>query len=394
MVMLLLLQLMAGMMLMPHRAFFPVYVQDLGYSPTQISVLSAMGMGLAMLASLVGGTLSDRLGRKWTLLLGNAGYALSGLLFLTPRLGWIGLLWGISGFCMGLHTLGSQSYLVDAAPSGYLGLSTALYNWGYTLGGALSSPAAGYLLDRWGYGAFGSSVTGFALLAVVLNVLYLPRLHAPAHEDGASSKAFFGYATLARRPIVIILVAMRFLPTVAYGVAGVFLPLLLDSAGASKTMIAAYVTVSQAVASLAQVVVGRAADRWGGKWPTLLVYTSLVISVLGTGLLARQLWGVFVFGTAAAAAAWSLSTLLPGWVAQVTGASERGRVLGWIHLWWNVAMMLGSLLGGALYVRAPGLPFLVTGAANVLSIGLTVVFYRVSGAAIPGDLRRTEGVGP
>jgi MFS family permease len=138
------------------------------------------------------------------------------------------------------------------------------------------------------------------------------------------------------------------------------------------------VTVSQAVASLAQVIVGRAADRWGAKWPTLLVYGTLVVSVLGTGSLADRLWAVFAFGTAGAAAAWSLSTLLPGWVAQVTEASERGRVLGWIHLWWNVAMMLGSMLGGALYVHAPGLPFLVTGAMNALSIPLTFVFYRVA----------------
>ena len=378
MLVLLLLQLMGGMVLMPHRAFFPIYVQDLGYGPTQISLLSAMGMALAMVASLVGGTLSDRLGRKWTLLLGNVGFALGGVLFLTPSLGWLGTLWGVSSFCMGLHTLGSQSYLVDAAPPDYLGLSSALYNWGYTLGGALSSPAVGYLLERWGYGAFGGSLAALALLAVALNALYLPRLHTPLDHAAAASKALFGYATLARRPVVILLVAMRFLPTLAYGVATVFLPLLLDRAGASKTVIAAYVTVSQVAASLAQVIAGQAADRWGGKWPTLLVYAALVVSVLGTGWGAGRLWAVFLFGTVAAAAAWSLSTLLPGWVAHVTEPAERGRVLGWIHLWWNVAMMLGSLLGGALYVRGPGLPFLATGAANVFSIGLAIAFYRVA----------------
>jgi MFS family permease len=399
MIFLLLLQLMGGMMLMPHRAFFPLYVQELGYGAAQISMLSAMGMALAMLASLVGGTLSDRLGRKWTLLLGNVGFAVGGLLYLTPRLGWVGLLWGVSGFCMGLHTLGSQSYLVDAAPSAYFGLSTALYNWGYTLGGALSSPVLGYVLDRWNYGAFGGSLTAFAVLAVAINALYLPRLRVPADLDGAERsaagpRALFGYGALARRPIVVLLVAMRFLPTLAYGVATVFLPLLLDRAGASKTVVAAYVTVSQAVASLAQVIAGRAADRWGGRWPTVLVYAALAASTLGTGLFAGSLWGVFIFGTAAAAAAWSLSTLLPGWVAHVTVAAERGRVLGWIHLWWNVAMMLGSMLGGALYGRLPGLPFVLTGALNAFSVPLTLVFYRAAKGPVPGDLRSLEGTGP
>jgi len=399
MIFLLLLQLMGGMMLMPHRAFFPIYVQDLGYGAAQISMLSAMGMALALLASLVGGTLSDRLGRKWTLLLGNVGFAVGGLLYLTPRLGWIGLLWGVSGFCMGLHTLGSQSYLVDAAPAAYLGLSAALYNWGYTLGGALSSPVLGYLLDRWNYGAFGGSLTAFAMLAVAINALYLPRLRAPTDLDGAERsaagpRALFGYGALARRPIVVLLVAMRFLPTLAYGVATVFLPLLLDRAGASKTVIAAYVTVSQAVASLAQVIAGRAADRWGGKWPTVLVYAALAASTLGTGLFAGSLWGVFSFGTAAAAAAWSLSTLLPGWVANVTVAAERGRVLGWIHLWWNVAMMLGSMLGGALYGRLPGLPFVLTGALNAFSVPLALVFYRAAKGPVPSSDRRSPGTGP
>ena len=79
----------------------------------------------------------------------------------------------------------------------------------------------------------------------------------------------------------------------------------------------------------------------GGSTPRP-VYAALAASTLGTGLFAGSLWGVFSFGTAAAAAAWSLSTLLPGWVANVTVAAERGRVLGWIHLWWNAAMVAGS----------------------------------------------------
>jgi len=116
------------------------------------------------------------------------------------------------------------------------------------------------------------------------------------------------------------------------------------------------------------------------------------VGTVGTGVLAGRLWALFAFGTIASAAAWSLSTLLPGWVSQIAGASERGRVLGWVHLWWNMAMMLGALLGGGLYERAVGLPFLVSGAVNVLSIGLAVAFYRVA-AENYGPVP-SEGTGP
>jgi MFS family permease len=163
----------------------------------------------------------------------------------------------------------------------------------------------------------------------------------------------------------------------------VFVPLLLDAAGASKTTIALYATLSQIVASLAQIIVGRAADRWGAKRPTVATLSVLVASILGTGLFAEQLWGVFVFGTAGATAAWSLSTLLPTWVARVAKAEERGRVFGWVHLWWNVGMIAGSLLGGALFDAWKGLPFLVAGAINLASIALVFRFYRATQQAHP-----------
>ena len=107
----------------------------------------------------------------------------------------------------------------------------------------------------------------------------------------------------------------------------------------------------------------------------------LAIGVLGTGLWADSLWAVFALGTLATAAAWSLSTLLPLWVARVAPQHERGRMLGWIHLWWNLAMIVGSTAGGYLYDRGPGLPFLFSSALVVASIPLSLLFFRMQANA-------------
>jgi len=383
------LQLAGGMMLGPQRTFFPLYLQDLGHPAVWIATLATVRQVLGMLASLIGGTLSDTLGRKWTLLGGQIGFLLASLAFLSPSTGWIAILWGVSGLGMGLHTLGGQSYLVDAARADVLGTISALYNWGYTVGGALGSPLAGFLLERWDYRTFGAAFAALALGAIATNVLALPRLPSRAAPKAADGhKSLLGYRKIAVQRPVILLALLRFLPTFFWGMAIVLIPLLLQAAGASKRTIAAYAAASQVIAALAQIGTGRLADRARSgaqeradplRQTTLLVLGTLVIGILGIAAAPGRLELLLLFGTTCTAAAWSLSTLLPLWVTRVTPSEERGRVLGWIHLWWNAAMVVGAMTGGALVERWPGLPFLIAGALNVGTIGLALGFFRSTG---------------
>ncbi len=373
---LLALQLMSGMLLSPHFAFFSIYLKELGYSTLLIANITTARQVAGLVASLLGGTLCDSLGRKWTLLLGNVGYLLAGLVFLLRSPAWIGVLWTIGGFGLGLHTLGGQSYLMDVAASGYLGLLSAMFNWGYTLGGALSSPIVGLLLDYGGYDLLAWTLTVFALLTLAVNQFVLPRSPVESRAAVARPKHLFGYGDIAARPLVLMLAGLRFLPTLAYATMLLLVPLMLDAAEASKSVVAWYATTGWIIASLAQAVVGRAADRWGGKPTTAATFVVLIVSVIGLGLWPSNLWAVFAWGVVGLAAAWSLSTLLPSLTAEATVPQERGRVLGFIHLWWNLAMIIGSMAAGALSEVAIGLPFWMVGALNVVALILLFVFYR------------------
>jgi MFS family permease len=180
---------------------------------------------------------------------------------------------------------------------------------------------------------------------------------------------------LARRPVVVLLLALRFLPTIYYGMSTVLVPLMINQLAGNKTTVAMYGTASLVIASAAQLLAGRAADHFGHRWPTLIGYGLLALAALGLAAFAGQLWGVFVFGILGIAVAWALAALLFCLVSDGVPRVEHGSTFGLLQATWSIAMMGGAMLGGALTRVSPGLPFLVAGLLNSISIVLTLAFF-------------------
>lgn len=370
--------LLSGIVIAPQAAFFPIFVEEqLGYEEVVVSTIISIGQFMGMIAAVIGGALCDTLGRKWTLILGLFGFVLGSLIYLTRAPWLVVLLRAFAGMGLGFHTLGGMSYLIDAAGPERLGMFSALYNWGFTLGGALSSPVAGVILDKWGFGPLGLVLFVVSLATMLVAVTFLPRLQRKSETVPSWSESLLGYREILRRPVIAILGLLRFLPTCYYGMASVLNPLLINRLAGSKTAVALYTTLSFMLATLAQALIGRAADRWGRRWPTLAGFGVLIISIVGQASFSTHLWSFYVFGVLGICAAWSLATLLPCLVSDATKEEERGRVLGTLHLLWSLAMIVGSMIGGALVEIAVGLPFFVTAVLNLVAIGLAVVFFRL-----------------
>ena len=153
---------------------------------------------------------------------------------------------------------------------------------------------------------------------------------------------------------------------------GVLIPLLINEVAGNKSTVAAYASISLIVASTAQLVAGRSADRFGRRVPVLAGFGALILSALGLALFARNLWGLFVFGVIGNAAAWALAALMFVLVSDGVARPEHGRVFGLLHASWSIAMIVGSLLGGALVRVGVGIPFLVGGLLNLGSIILVL----------------------
>jgi MFS transporter, PAT family, beta-lactamase induction signal transducer AmpG len=137
---------------------FPLYSGQLHYSEQQIATLSTVGGAVAALASIAGGWLTDRFGRRRILVWGCLVVAAGDLLFALAR-----PLWGSYGFLLGFSAASSiASGVVYAATlalfmdlthprlaATHFQISMALLNvrgvWGSRLGGRLAErlPATG-----------------------------------------------------------------------------------------------------------------------------------------------------------------------------------------------------------------------------------------------------------
>ena len=383
-----LLQFSGGIIISPLTALLPVYLSDMGYAAAFIAGVFALQRLVGLVSSLAGGVLSDFFGRKQTMVLGMAGLLAASAAFLTRSPAAILLLSGLYGAGLTLNSLGSQSYLMDAAGTRSLGVLTALYYWGSTLGGAIGSAVAALILTRLAYNGFGIVSCLLGVGALVLAAAALPQDRS-VRTAGAAPGKLFDFGGIASRPVVLLLALLRFMPTFCYGMLTVYVPLLLRRDGAAAPAIAIYATVSGVTAALAQLMAGRLGDRVGPRLPSMVSYLVLALGALGIGLFGDRLEAVFLFAVAGMAAAWSLSVMVPPMVALVADAGQRGRVLGFVQLSWSLAMILGTLAGGLLFQAWTGLPFLVSGVIVLAAPFILAVFFRMVKGATDGD--RTQG---
>jgi MFS family permease len=173
-----------------------------------------------------------------------------------------------------------------------------------------------------------------------------------------------------------LLAGMRSLPTMYYGMLSILVPLLINQTTGSKVSVAIYGTTNLIVASIAQLIAGRAADRWGARGPTLAGYSILILSGLGLSIGAGSFPMLFGFGVLGIAAAWSLSTMMFVWVNDGVEKSRHPAVFGLLHSVWSLSMMSGSLYAGWAVSNWVWLPFITGSLLNMGSLMLTRTFYR------------------
>lgn len=335
----------------------------LGVSPLSPALmqgfsLSRLDVGLivpsiylgGLLFSVPGGHLADRWGVRPTFL---GGLALGGLGLLASALVPGFALYLFCLFCSGAGwsvvnpVLGKA--IVDLFPVQERGVAMGIKQMGLTLGGVVAALVLPPIAAVWGWRAamaacaVGVSFPVFAAWRPLAPLARPPRRHPPA---GPRAQGNWWWA---RRPALLAVFAAGAGLGMVQSAVLAYLPLFsVQALGFTPVGAGMLVAASQAGGAVARLTLGAASDRWGGRRPPWLVFTSALAAVI----FLAYAWLPATAALPAALLAFAAGVGAYGWVgiyfiisAEAGGAAHSGLLSGVAF----AAIVVGLLAGAPIF---------------------------------------------
>ncbi|MET8470338.1 MFS transporter [Streptomyces sp. NPDC006422] len=308
-------------------------------------VASLIGLG-GVIASVLGGVLADRLGRRPTLLGAQLATSatVAALAFVRDPV-WI----AVTGFALGLASNASrpaiQAMMADIVRPEDRVRAFSLNYWAINLGFAVSSVYAGFLVAQ-SY-TLGFLVEAGMTLACALVVFVKVKESRPTRTvvPGAPSSPVVTLGIVLRDGRFMLMVGLSFLVAVVFTQSSVGLPIVMGENGLSSSDVGLVAAVNGVVIVALQIPLTRFIERRDpGR---LLTVSSLLI---GYGFALTALAGS-IAAYALTVVVWTLGEMInaptqSGLVARLSPTEGRGRYQGVYTMSWSAAALVAPLAGG------------------------------------------------
>jgi MFS family permease len=333
------------------HALLPLYlVGVLGASTLVVGIIEGIAEATASIVKVFSGALSDYLGRrKW---LAAAGYSLAALakpIFpLAGDIGWITAARFIDRVGKGIRGAPRDALIADLVPAGLrgaaYGLRQSLDTLGAVLGPLLAIALMALTADNFTKVFWIAVVPAFVSAAVIIAVVREPHR---AHNMRAPRAPLSRAELRQLSPAYWLVVGISGIFTLAR-FSEAFLLLRAQSAGLPLTWIPSVMVLMSAVYALSAWPAGVWSDTIG-RYRLLFAGFALLIAadlVLALGLtVAVVMIGVALWGLHMGLTQGLLSAL----VADTAPAYLRGTAFGMFNLVSGIAMLLASIIAGALW---------------------------------------------
>ncbi|MGA6155689.1 MDR family MFS transporter [Stenotrophomonas sp. NPDC087984] len=337
--------------------FLAMYLTvDRGYSPMFAGLVGALhGLGGAV-SAVVSGVLTDRLGRRPTLLVSQVSTAVTvAVLGFVQDPVAIAVVTCLVGMTSNASRPAVQAMIADIVRPEDRVRAFALNYWAINLGFAVSAAAAGLIASH-GYLTLFVGDAGMTLLCAVIVFAKVPesrpeRGAAPTGGAGvAVEEPEVGLGSVLRDRRFMAVVGLSYLVATLIQQAFVALPVAMGAEGLSSTDYGIAIATNGALIVAVQIPVTRFLEH---RDPAPLLMVSALLTGGGFGLTA---FAGSVGMYTVAVTVWTLGEIINsptqmGLVARLSPTHARGRYQGMYSLSWSLASLTAPLVGGAVMDR-------------------------------------------
>ncbi|MBT2364996.1 MFS transporter [Streptomyces sp. ISL-10] len=326
--------------------FLSLYLTvERGYSATQAGLMvSLYGLG-GILGSLIGGSLSDRWGRRPTMLTGQLGAAAFTLaLGLAEQLPLIALWATALGVTLKMSQPATGAMLADIVPEESRPRAYSLNYWALNLGFSLSALSAG-ALAAFGYLTLFVVDAATTVLCAVLVFLKIPETRPAEPPAARSGNPRVSMATVLRDRRFMCLVGLNLLVVVVFTQRHVALPLSTAESGLSTAQYGMVAGVNGVVIIALQLAVTRFTQNRAAGW--VLAAGALLVGL--SSVLNARADTVLLYCLAAVVYTLGEIVSVPTSEAQVPAMAPthaRGRYEGVMVLSWSLGGFVAPLTSG------------------------------------------------
>ncbi|GAA2409123.1 MFS transporter [Streptomyces coeruleofuscus] len=341
--------------------FMALYLTlDRGYSATYAGLVAALhGLG-GVISSLGGGVMTDRLGRRPTLLIAQASTAVS-----VALLGFMHHPVAIAAvaFLVGMASNASrpavQAMMADIVRPEDRIRAFSLNYWAINLGFAVSSMAAGFIAEV-SYLAGFLIEAGMTMVCAILVFLRLPESRpaetvktaaatettaAASEKTAAASDSSVSLGTVLRDGRFMSVVGLSFLVALIFQQGSIGLPVAMGEAGFTPAEYGMAIAVNGVLIVVLQIPVTRFIEH---RDPRRLLVISSLLAGYGFGLTA---FAGSVGVIALTVCVWTLAEIVnaptqTGLVVRLSPLHGRGRYQGMYTMSWAVAGLVAPLMSG------------------------------------------------
>lgn len=343
----------------------PLFARSFGVGNDAAGLLIAT-FGLARLVGdLIGGSIVDRRGERWTAVGGMAFLAAaSASAASSPNFAAALVFWGLAGIGSAVVFAALFSYILKAADKDRVARTLSFFYGAFNIGIIAGGAAGGLLADALGLNAPLYAYSGVLIVAILAYLRFVPNVPSaePDEQEVAPVPEAAGFQ--APRPAVTPVWDLLRLPgfrttlflnlTYLWMVAAIFntlLPLFAtDELGMSPSGIGLMFAVGVGAEFLVLFPAGTLADRYGRKAVMLPSLAGLAVTVLVLGTATSAI--ALTLLLAALAVASGFAGVPPAaMLSDIVPAKHSGRGVGAFRFAGDIGFFLGPLIAGVVSKR-------------------------------------------